>query len=112
MLIDDLLNLIDHESTVFSLCLQGDEFKQALSALMKKQHLFFVSKLFNMHLINMHLIKKANNVDRCWPFRFKAIKLATFSTNIIHHMQKTRCNILFKFFAVHNKAWSAAVKYQ
>lgn len=36
MLIDDLLNLIDHESTVFSLCLQGDQFKQALSALMKK----------------------------------------------------------------------------
>lgn len=36
MLIDDLLNLIEHESTVFSLCLQGDKFKQALSALMKK----------------------------------------------------------------------------
>lgn len=65
MLINDLLNPIDHESTVFSLCLQGDEFKQALSALMKKQHLFFVSKLFSMHLINMHLIKKANNADRC-----------------------------------------------
>lgn len=107
MLINDLLNPIDHESTVFSLCLQGDEFKQALSALMKKQHLFFVSKLFNMHLI-----KKANNVDRCWPFSFKAIKLANFSADIIHHVEKTRCNILFKFFAVHNKAWSAAVKYQ
>ncbi len=36
MLINDLLNPIDHESTVFSLCLQGDEFKQALNALMKK----------------------------------------------------------------------------
>jgi len=36
MLVDDVLNLIDHESTVFSLYLQGDEFKQALSALMKK----------------------------------------------------------------------------
>lgn len=59
MLIDNLLNLIDHESTVFSLCLQGDEFKQALSTLMKKNP-FSVSKLFNMHLI-----KKANNVGRC-----------------------------------------------
>lgn len=107
MLFDDLLNLIDHEFTVFSLCSQGDEFKQALSTLMKKQHPFFVSKLFNMYLI-----KKANNADRCWPLSFKAIKLTNFSTDIIHHMQKTRCNILFKFFAVHNKAWSTAVKYQ
>ena len=111
MLVDDVLNLIDHESTVFSLCLQGDKFKQALSTLMKKNP-FSVSKLFNMHLINMHLMKKANNADRCWPFSFKAIKLANFSTDIIHHVEKTRCNILFKFFAVHNKAWSTAVKYQ
>lgn len=40
MLINDLLNPIDHESTVFSLCWQGDEFKQAPSALMKKTPIF------------------------------------------------------------------------
>ncbi|NUL20548.1 enoyl-CoA hydratase, partial [Agrobacterium tumefaciens] len=31
MPIDDLLNRIDHESTIFSRCLQGSEFKEALS---------------------------------------------------------------------------------
>ncbi|HCC8381938.1 TPA: enoyl-CoA hydratase [Acinetobacter baumannii] len=37
MPIDDLLNRIDHESTIFSLCLQGSEFKKALSAFKEKR---------------------------------------------------------------------------
>ncbi|MBJ9701928.1 enoyl-CoA hydratase/isomerase family protein, partial [Acinetobacter baumannii] len=37
MPIDDLLNRIDHESTIFSRCLQGSEFKEALSAFKEKR---------------------------------------------------------------------------
>ncbi|MGR2825351.1 enoyl-CoA hydratase [Acinetobacter sp. 1124_18A] len=37
MPIDDLLNRIDHESTIFSHCLQGEEFKEALSAFKEKR---------------------------------------------------------------------------
>ncbi len=37
MPIDDLLNRIDHESTIFSRCLQGFEFKEALSAFKEKR---------------------------------------------------------------------------
>ena len=37
MPIDDLLNRIDHESTIFSHCLQGSEFKEALSAFKEKR---------------------------------------------------------------------------
>jgi len=37
MPIDDLLNRIDHESTIFSHCLQGSEFKEALSAFQEKR---------------------------------------------------------------------------
>lgn len=35
--IDDLLNRIDHESTIFSRCLQGPEFKEAFSAFQEKR---------------------------------------------------------------------------
>lgn len=37
MPIDDLLNRIDHESTIFSHCLQGSEFKEALNAFKEKR---------------------------------------------------------------------------
>ncbi|OCY49505.1 enoyl-CoA hydratase [Acinetobacter pittii] len=37
MPIDDLLNRIDHESTIFSRCLQGSEFKEALNAFKEKR---------------------------------------------------------------------------
>ncbi|EOQ62635.1 hypothetical protein F935_01724 [Acinetobacter calcoaceticus ANC 3811] len=37
MPIDDLLNRIDHESTIFSHCLQGSEFKEALRAFKEKR---------------------------------------------------------------------------
>lgn len=37
MPIDDLLNRIDHESTIFSRCLQCSEFKEALSAFKEKR---------------------------------------------------------------------------
>ncbi|EKU38302.1 MULTISPECIES: enoyl-CoA hydratase [Acinetobacter] len=37
MPIDDLLNRIDHESTIFSHCLQSPEFKEALSAFQEKR---------------------------------------------------------------------------
>ncbi|QWZ59699.1 enoyl-CoA hydratase [Acinetobacter pittii] len=37
MPIDDLLNRIDHESNIFSHCLQGSEFKEALNAFKEKR---------------------------------------------------------------------------
>lgn len=37
MPIDELLNRIDHESTLFSGCLQGAEFKEAFSAFQEKR---------------------------------------------------------------------------
>jgi len=37
MPIDNLLNRIDHESTIFSHCLQGAEFKEALNAFKEKR---------------------------------------------------------------------------
>lgn len=44
MPIDDLLNRIDHESTIFSRCLQGSEFKEALSAFKENGNRTFTTK--------------------------------------------------------------------
>ena len=49
MPIDDLLNRIDHESTIFSRCLQGSEFKEALNAFKENGNRTFTSKQPKTH---------------------------------------------------------------
>ncbi len=50
MPINDLLNRIDHESTIFSRCLQGSEFKEALNAFKeKKKNRTFTAKQPKTH---------------------------------------------------------------
>lgn len=44
MPINDLLNRIDHESTIFSRCLQGSEFKEALNAFKENGNRTFTTK--------------------------------------------------------------------
>lgn len=49
MPINDLLNRIDHESTIFSRCLQGSEFKEALNAFKEKENRTFTAKQPKTH---------------------------------------------------------------
>ena len=59
MPIDDLLNRIDHESTIFSRCLQGSEFKEALSAFKENGNRTSISKQPKAYPIKASLEKQS-----------------------------------------------------
>ena len=60
MPINGLLNRIDHESTIFSHCLQGSEFKEALNAFKENGNRTFTAKQPKTHPL------KASIEDQSW----------------------------------------------